>query len=392
MSPPELSGAQMLKTDAIRSAKIMLPQIPLNTIYSYADNFFESPELPVNDPSIQKQIDFFRSTKLSNITYSNTDAPDFFTITNQLTGDSIQISNRMSSRGELRGQKLRNLLDEKMLEAPNELTYDTITKAIKGVEHSDMITMLRKDLCESSKYKYGTSMSEEHFNLFIVVLLMKLEERIQINQMGNTEPRDIRNNSKLQEKIWEGIDVDAIYDGTYLLAAQMPMVNISERIPDLNLQQIKENFQKINVYLQQIKENFHDINTYFEQIETIAQKFSAEGYHKAAEAASELYNTLTDQKQSLFEGKITLEEFGNNCDQLIETAQKSELRNHRGVLGEIWHGINIALNALTLGAVKITPTKSIEKIREMKAVIQSFVENKENKSEESENLSPKGRF
>lgn len=332
-----------LKDDVITMTKSMLPQIPFNTIYSYADNLFDLGEVPFGDPSIQRQVDFLKKTKLSDIEYSNTDKADFFTITNRLTDESIQVSNRMSSRGELRGEKLRELLNQRKQEKPDEVVYDTITRAIKTAECSDMVTMLRGAVSrgEGAKETYGTPMTEEHFELFTAMLLGKIQEKIQNKILeNNLEPKEIRDSEKLQERIWKGIDIDAIYEAT----------------------------QNLTVNFQKIKEK--------------SDELSNRGCSKAAQAALELYSNLTVQKESLIQGKLSVQDFSKNCNKLIEEAQNSELKNHRGFFGSIWHGIKVALNAITFGAVAITPTKSIQKTIELKNSLKDFVDSNANKVED----------
>lgn len=332
-----------LKDDVIKATKSMLPQIPFNTIYSYADNLFDSAEVPFGAPSIQRQVDFLKKTKLSDIEYSNTDKADFFTITNRLTDESIQVSNRMSSRGELRGEKLRELLNQRKQEKPDEVVYDTITRAIKTAECSDMVTMLRGAFSrgEGAKITYGTPMTEEHFELFTAMLLGKIQEKIQNKILeNNLEPKEIRDSKKLQERIWKGIDIDAIYEAT----------------------------QNLTVNFQKIKEK--------------SDELSNRGCSKAAQAALELYSNLTVQKESLIQGKLSVQDFSKNCNKLIEEAQNSELKNHRGFFGSIWHGIKVALNAITFGAVAITPTKSIQKTIELKNSLKDFVDSNANKVED----------
>lgn len=339
-----------LKDYVITMTKSMLPQIPFNTIYSYADNLFDLKEVAFEDPSVQKQVDFLKKTKLSDIEYSNTDKSDFFTMTNRLTGESIQVSNRMSSRGELRGEKLRELLNQRKQENPDEVVYDTITRAIKTAECSDIVTMLRGTVFtmlrgtvsrgEGAEITYGIPMTEEHFELFTAMLLGKIQEKIQNKTLeNNLEPKDIRDSEELQERIWKGIDIDAIYEATKNLT--------------VNFQKIKEK----------------------------GEELSNRGYSKAAQAAFDLYCNLTVQKESLIQGKLSVQNFSENCNELIEKAQNSELKNHRGFFGSIWHGIKVALNAITFGAVAITPAKSIQKTMELKDSLQSFLDSNRSKIE-----------
>lgn len=341
----------MLKDDVLRMAKIMLPQTPFNTVYSYADNLFDLKELPLNDPSIQKQVEFLKNTRLSDIEYSGTDQADFFTLTNRLTAESIQISNRASTRGELRGNKLRVVLDKQQQKSPDEVAFDTITRAIRTADSSDMYTMLKGAVSsgEGAKLTYGTPMSNDHFELFTAMLLGKVHEKIKNELLPeNLEPKAIRKNAELQDHIWQGIDVSAIYDAT----------------------------EALSVHLQQIK--------------TMSDELKNRGYDKAASAAVSLYNDLKLQNEDLIQGKVSVEDFSKNCNQIIEQAQNGELKNHRGLFGSIWHGIKVALNAITFGTVSITPTKSIEKTIEMKNALNHLVDSSRlNSSPKEPDESPK---
>ncbi|OGV28930.1 MAG: hypothetical protein A3E88_02540 [Legionellales bacterium RIFCSPHIGHO2_12_FULL_35_11] len=338
-----LKNDEILKKDVIIVSKDMLLEIPFNTIYSYANNLFDLKELVFADPSIQTQVDFFKKTKLSEIEYSNTDKNDFFTMTNYSTGESIQVSNRMSSRGELRGEKLRELLDQRKQENPDEVAYDTITRAIKTAECSDMVTMLRRAVSkgECAEKNYIHPMTEEHFELFTAMLLGKIQEKIQNKTLkNNLEPKDIRDSEVLQKIILKGIDIGAIYDVTQILT--------------VNFQEIKEK----------------------------GEELSNRGYLKAAKAALDLYSNLIVQKENLIQGKLSIQNFSENCNKLIEESQNSELKNHRGFFGSIWHGIKVALNAITFGAVAITPTKSIQKTIKLKDSLTNFVDSNASKVED----------
>lgn len=331
-----------LKDSVINMSKSMLQEIPFNTIYSYADNLFDLKEVAFKDPSVQTQVDFLKKTKLSDIEYSNTDKDDFFTMKNCSTGESIQVSNRMSTREELRGEKLRELLNQRKQEHPDEVAYDTITRTIKTAECSDMVAVLRSAVVgDGAKITYGTSMTDEHFKLFTTMLLGKIQEKIQNKTLeNNLEAKDIRDSKELQEKIWKGIDIDAIYETTKNLT--------------FNFQEIKKK----------------------------GEELSNRGYSKAATAALDLYRNLTVQKESLIQGKLSVQNFSENCNRLIEEVQNSELKNHRGFFDGIWHGIKVALNAITFGAVAITPTKSIQKTMELKDSLKNFLDSNANKVED----------
>ncbi len=318
---------EMLKGDIIYGVKNILSQIPFNTIYSYADTIFDLKAVRFNDNSILAQAEFLKNTKLSDLEYSNTHQP-FFTMTNRSTGESIEVSNRNSSRQEIRGKNLRDLLDLRKAQAPNELACDTITKILRSPEYSDAIASFKYALADKP-------ISEEHFDLFIATLLGKIQEKIKAKVIKNDlDPLDIRDKDDLQDKIWEGIDVESIYDATAAFAA----------------------------HLQQIKDK--------------GEGLTRRGYPAAAQDAANLYRDLNAAKDELMKGNLTVKEFGGRCDQLVEDAEESELQNHRGFFGNIWHGIKIALNVITFGAVSVTPTAAIEQTTALKKSLSKFMESK----------------
>lgn len=143
-------------------------------------------------------------------------------------------------------------------------------------------------------------------------------------------------------------------------------MKLLERIK--NIQKIMHPLEIITQHLQQIKEKSDELSNH--------------GYSKAAQAALELYSNLTVQKKSLIQGKLSVQDFGKDCNKLIEEAQNSELKNHRGFFGSIWHGIKVALNAITFGAVAITPTESIQKTMELKNSLKDFVDSNESEVED----------
>lgn len=336
-----------LKTAVINISKNMLSEIPFNTIYSYADNLFDKKEVPFGDKSIQKEVDFLQKTKLSDIEYDNTDNAHFFTIKNRNTGETIEVSNRQSSRGELRGENLRNLLENEKQQTPDESAYEIITRAVKTPRYSDMIKMFEGSVVgDNASMAYdGESMSKEHFDLFVAILLDRVNGKITNKTIeSNLDPKSIRNDPKINDEIWKGINLNKIFDTTKAI--------------DTNLKKIKEK----------------------------SIELTSRGYPEASQATQKLYSALNDQKNSFIDKKIPIQEFIENCNTLIDTAQKGELKNHRGFLGNIWNGILNALNFLTAGAVTIKPTDSIQKTIEMKKTLSDFMESSKAIPEENERI------
>jgi len=322
-----------LKEHAITMAKNMLGELPFNTVFSYADNLFDKQEVFFGDASIKAEVDFLKNTKLSDLEYENTDAPGFFTMKNRVTGESIQVSNRESSRGELRGEVLRDHLDKQCQITPDQMAYDTITSAIRTAEYSDMVTMLKGSLSGGgAKLLYPQPMSEDHFALYTKILLARLNEKIATQQIkSDLEPQNIRRNPELMEEVWKGIDAASIFDASQALL--------------VNLQTIKDK----------------------------ADKLSNAGYTTAAKASYTLYDKLTEQKDNFINGKVSVDDFKTNCDQAILEAQSGELKNHRGFFGKVWNAIQTALNVITFGLVSVTPTDSIQKTINTKNAISELV-------------------
>lgn len=145
---------------------------------------------------------------------------------------------------------------------------------------------------------------------------------------------------------------------------------------------IMENKEHPALFLWENSKKVEPLNVYFQQIKEKSEELSNRGYLEAAKAVSMLYDNLTVQKESLIQGKLSVQDFSKNCNKLIEEAQNSELKNHRGFFGSIWHGIKVALNAITFGAVAITPTKSIQKTMELKSSLEDIVDSNANKVED----------
>ncbi|KTC76766.1 hypothetical protein [Legionella brunensis] len=103
------------------------------------------------------------------------------------------------------------------------------------------------------------------------------------------------------------------------------------------------------------------LNSCLEQIKEKATDFKG-SYPKAWRAADTLYKDLTSQKEQFISKKITKEDFVTNCKNLIDDAEKGELKNHRGFFGRIFHNIQKALNVITLGLVGVSPTDSLVKM------------------------------
>lgn len=338
-APEDLAGALSIqKNSAISLAKTMLPQIRFNSIYAYADNLFDKQEVPFGDPSIQTEIDFLKNTKLEDLEFENTESPKFFTMRNKRTGESIEVSNRESSKGELRGRILRQYLQSKTEEHGEQTAYDIISHAVKSPVYSDMIAMMRGALCMEEVRMMGSEpMHQEHFNLFITVLLDKIDEKIRNGEIPAVEPKQIRDAPELQEQIWKGIDIAQIYEYT---------------APKYN--------------------ELSQFNAAMEQLQEKATSLKLQGHTKASEEVSDIYAQLSAKRNSYVCGEIDTEQFASSCTSIVDDAQnksESQIQKHHGVIENIFHSIRKALNVITVGLVEVKPSELMQKTRDMKSAL-----------------------
>jgi hypothetical protein len=257
-----------LRQDVINFSKTMLAQIPFNTVLSYADTLFDKKEKPVN---IDDELLFLNSTPLSDIAYSNETNAEFFTMTNINTNASIQVSNRPSTQGELRGKILRDLIDERKKTNPQETVYDTITRAIKMPEHSDVVGLLRSFFVVDSQKKYPLPMSEEHFKDFTSKCLDAVQKKIDAKQLSSGLTLEQINEDI--ENIWEGIDVADIFDSTMpkntfdFTSSQTSLENVDEDIQTLqgraliNLSNLRASFSSSADALEKIDQQIKKIES-----------------------------------------------------------------------------------------------------------------------------------
>ncbi|MDP1603120.1 MAG: hypothetical protein Q8M03_07630 [Legionella sp.] len=222
-----------LKKDAIKSSKVMLAEIPFNNLYSYADNLFETKDLLIGDELIAAEVQFLKTTPLKDLVFEDLVGP-FFTMRNKITQNSIKVSNRGSSKGELRGQVLRNHLTEELKKDPNQITFDVIENAIKSLDYSDMVAMLRGGYCGiGAEDTFGVAMSGRHFQLFSNLLFLIVKNKVKIGLISsNLEPQIIRNDKSIREEIYKGIDVERLYDLTEQYSDYGALVeHINEIVP-----------------------------------------------------------------------------------------------------------------------------------------------------------------
>lgn len=111
-----------------------------------------------------------------------------------------------------------------------------------------------------------------------------------------------------------------------------------------------------------------------EQIENKAEKLGRSGHIEAQQAAMDLHDGLIAAIKDLaVSDSPNLNDFVDKCNNLIENAEKSALKDHRNLFSKLWHYIRGALSVI-IGKPDISPTESIQKTHELKRAIDAFRE------------------
>lgn len=159
-----------LKQDAITFGKSILSKIPFNSIYSYADTLFDKKSLPNGSEELAQEIKFLTTTALKDVAYDNIDDSEFFSLKNVTNNQSIRVANRISSKGEIRGNVLRNYLDSEKYSRSDETLYQVITSIIRIPKYSDVVAALQPLFVgKTAQEQYGESMHPKHFELFATI-------------------------------------------------------------------------------------------------------------------------------------------------------------------------------------------------------------------------------
>lgn len=310
-----------------------LSKLFFDTPEDYASELFDLDT--TNDPALKNNMNFLKNTKLSEVQYADTEDKDFFKLVNA-KGESIKISNRDPTNGEFRSFLLRQLLDKAKKIHPNENIYNTIKKSLRTKANPIMTIMTN-------------STSDPSTKLLIPILFTQLQNNIiQKELWAQLDEPNAEKNNELQQKIWEGIDVEAIYI-------------------------------RMRQFLTQFENHLNELNAQRSDLHK-------RGYDAARDAARDLYDALGENKKRLMIGELSFTDFAANCGQLITGAQKGELKNQRALLGSIWHEITLLLNWLTRGAVSVSNTKSIEKIMIFKTILNDFECDQEKPGPENKGL------
>ncbi len=319
----------------IEIAKVFLAQVPFEQLEDCADNLFDL--YKTDEAQIEERLSFLRSTKLAEIEYFDTTNGETFVIGRRDSEERIRLSNRNSNSNELRGEALRQLLEQTKKIKAEESLYETITSALRSQVHSDTTGRFRYLATQPiNDHQYMTS---THFDLFTAILLGKIRKKIANKILADDlNPKQIRDDEVLREHIWQGINIEAIYDTTMLLM--------------LKLEQCKKQSLKLD----------------------------KRGYPRALEQAETLFNYVAAQQNALVEGTTSLADFETNCTEQLNKALDGEFKNHRGFFSKGWRSMNSSLHYLLPSVVPIiegSPTKSVKKTLRVKEALTLMIESTE---------------
>lgn len=170
-------ASEDVKQRAVQRAKDTLSRIPFQSVENYSTTLFNNTQPNEIDAST---VDFLKNTQLRDIQFENEQGDPDFIIKNTKTSESIAVSNRGSTKGELRGALLRTYLNEQKIINNDQSIYDAIDKRVKDPNYSNLATMTKNSLTGEF---FDDPMSAEHFDLF----LKKVIEEIAKHSEGQNE-------------------------------------------------------------------------------------------------------------------------------------------------------------------------------------------------------------
>lgn len=202
---------RFFKKQVVILTKELLSQIPFSSIFDYAEVFFEKKEpYALSDKNLQEQISFLKKTFLFDTEYVKSHNPNFFSIRNKKTGSSIQFSNRLATKGEFRGWRLRRFLNIERINNPYRSLYEVITRGITDPKHSDRAIMLKKTITgESAQAFFDDALTEDHFELYLVISMYLLNKKISEKKITQL---------KAQDELWDEINLTKILEKTKSLS------------------------------------------------------------------------------------------------------------------------------------------------------------------------------
>ncbi len=335
-----------LKETAVLLASTMLIEIPFNSIYSYADNLFDLPEMKLGDLKLDEQIKFLQATTLAQVEYDNLDDEALFTINNKHNGSSIKLSNRGSSRNEIRGEVLRSIIRNEKKSNPNQTLYDLISTAVKSPKYSDSIVMMRGSLVgKTAMMTVKKSMTNEHFDLFVNMILGSINKKIKTRVISPLiNPLDIRRNEDIRTNIIKDIHFENGFELTRTLTEHNSFHELSFSI--------LQNLIFLQTH-QQLLPSLMNLNIKMSELKDKAKNLRLENYLVESNQVYALVQNLNIEQERFIAGKLTKDEFIKNTKELVTEAKHSKLSNMRG-LGKILFGIlNVLISIATFGVANV---------------------------------------
>lgn len=274
-----------LKESVIETAKAVVAQVLLATIEECAEVTFDKRQLA------PEEIDFLKNTPLSEISFENINDPGKFLIRNKESGAAMAVSNRAVANNELRGHLVRAIISEAQVATPTQSLYDTLNHALNNPKTSGILAKSKGFFVglRNSPYERGESMEENHFVLFTQVLLNILNDKKKKGRLDGVTYKDVlKKENNVRDLIWEGIDLDQIYEVTKEICMQ------------------------------------------FKQFSSKADDLEKRGYKAEAGIARQLATDLEGKQTLLKTGDISVSDFFTGGITLIEAAEKTTLVDLRG--------------------------------------------------------------
>jgi hypothetical protein len=293
-----------LKDSVIDTTKGVFAQVVFATIEDCADATFDKKLLNA------VEISFLKDTPLSDISYENTSDLNKFIIRNNKTNCTIEVSNRTTSSNELRGDSLRDILDKAMRVNPEQSLYITLNNTLNNPNTSPLLAKSKGYFVglKKSPYEDGQIMDEHHYKLFAKVLIELLKQKKNEGKLEDVTYKGIlKTENDVRDHIWEGIDIDSIYEAT-------------------------SSHEKADEYF----------TKQLAVIRSKAEDLEKRGYKAEAKLARDLVTNLELEQTFFKTGVQDINTFYSHCNGFIEEAKKSDLANIRG-FGKL---INILQNGL----------------------------------------------
>ena len=308
------------------------------------------------------EIEWMKSTPISQVTvgdyYTNLSS-DFFDL---LVKDEpkLRISGRITSKGEFRGNIVREVIESAKSTNNHSLTvYDAFQAHITNVTNN-------------ANFIYATAQPIGHF-----LQDVGFDPKSQIYLSIKTQLRDRVNSF--------GQSVFNSLDELNNLSPENENQELTEKAHEFLQNKLQETLNEAPIS-QELIDFLNAFKGFEEQLEIVNKKSSSfEDGSDAYIAANELSNKLYEAIDQLISGYISIEKFKSSCETACEVAESSALKEHRGwkqvfanigfaVVSIATLGMANFISKLTTGSFDFskTNTDSINKTLEMKKRLQDI--------------------